>query len=466
MTDSVNRPLRPPQVHHGVVRPAPLPANAPTEQDILISRHHQPNAQPHPHASQMRRASMMPPAILPPPHPHQVPNMHGGLRLPVQGPPHLDLLQLIHQAPFNVEILQRQEAHVLQQALERGDATPLSLLHQFAHGNLPGLHREILLNVLKVQQNQGRLPTRIPSQPQQHYLGVMPNMSPRGSPHQSENFPLNSLIARHQQQQQQHPHHHPQHQHPQRPPHQKQQQPQPQQQQPSQVQQQPNPALMKSANNLAVSPTSGQQRIPSPQELVYHTQQIMQNALIRRKLEEQKENYRKRTEACNEAVKGPGGSSPTAASPLLSFTPTVVMKKLAADRRDSDPKPQIPELRINQGDAGHSAGKANVSDESNSQGLMGAMPHVPLPPPNPIFMMQQQPHQHSHMGSVPVMRPTGEGPMSPQSQNQQRGDLSQFFSPEVIAQVQSGNAPHMPPLPTQKALTLEELERQSASVAL
>lgn len=39
------------------------------------------------------------------------------------------------------------------------------------------------------------------------------------------------------------------------------------------------------------------QRIPSPRELQYHTQSIMQNALIRKKLEEQRENFRKRQEA-------------------------------------------------------------------------------------------------------------------------------------------------------------------------
>ena len=38
------------------------------------------------------------------------------------------------------------------------------------------------------------------------------------------------------------------------------------------------------------------QRIPSPRELQYHTQSIMQNALIRKKLEEQRENFRKRQE--------------------------------------------------------------------------------------------------------------------------------------------------------------------------
>ena len=48
-----------------------------------------------------------------------------------------------------------------------------------------------------------------------------------------------------------------------------------------------------SGSSLSVSPAPQQpQRIPSPQELVFHAQQIMQNALIKRKLEEQKENYR------------------------------------------------------------------------------------------------------------------------------------------------------------------------------
>ena len=39
-------------------------------------------------------------------------------------------------------------------------------------------------------------------------------------------------------------------------------------------------------------------------------------------------------------------------------------------------------------------------------------------------------------------------------------------SPEVLAQANAGNAPHMPPLPTQKVLTLEEIERQAAAVRI
>lgn len=90
-------------------------------------------------------------------------------------------------------------------------------------------------------------------------------------------------------------------------------------------------------SNLAVSPIPGRERIPSPQEIAIHTQQIMQNALIKRKLEEQKENYRRRQE---QDQRQRGGTD----SPSFAFTPTVVMKKMAADRRDSDPK--IPELKV------------------------------------------------------------------------------------------------------------------------
>ncbi len=330
---------------------------------------------------------------------------------PIPQPP--DLLQLIHHAPHNLDILQRPEAFNLQRALESGDATPGTLLQQFAHGNLPPLQREILLNVLKVLQNRGTLPTRFPGG------GMHPpplGISPRTSP-LPDTLSLNILQQRQQQ------HHH--------------------RVSPSvfvqhQAQQQP----LKS-NNLAVSPTGGnQQRIPSPQELVHHAQQIMQNALIKRKLEEQKENFRRRQEgaaAAAAAAAEVASSSGPDPSPNLHFTPTVVMKKLAAERRDSDPQrpPQIPDLRVDVGG-------------ENEGGKAMMMPPVPLPPPQP---QQQQQQQAFQMAQQPQQQGTP-------------GGLSRFFSAEVLAQAQSGNTPNMPPLPTQKALTLEEIERQAAAVRI
>ena len=95
--------------------------------------------------------------------------------------------------------------------------------------------------------------------------------------------------------------------------------------------------------HLSVSPVPQQARVPSPQEMTVLTQQIMQQALIKRKLEEQKENYRKKHgEPTN-------GSQPSPTP--LAFTPTSVMRKNAAERKDSDPqiKPQLPELKITTG---------------------------------------------------------------------------------------------------------------------
>ena len=43
---------------------------------------------------------------------------------------------------------------------------------------------------------------------------------------------------------------------------------------------------------------------------------------------------------------------PSSGSPLLAFTPTSVMRKNAAERKDSDPRPGVPELKISGGVGG------------------------------------------------------------------------------------------------------------------
>lgn len=58
------------------------------------------------------------------------------------------------------------------------------------------------------------------------------------------------------------------------------------------------------------------------------------------------------------------------------------------------------------------------------------------------------------------------GQIPPQNFSGGSQGLSRFFSPEVLAQAQSGNAPPLPPLPTQKAMTLEEIERHAAAVRM
>lgn len=118
------------------------------------------------------------------------------------------------------------------------------------------------------------------------------------------------------------------------------------------------------------------QRIPSPRELQYHTQSIMQNALIRKKLEEQRENFRKRQEQeQKEQIQKQGGERkhqehdataamqnpspveapkpmdspikkapqqqqlqrPHAPSPSM-FTPTSVLRKMTAEKESESSK--------------------------------------------------------------------------------------------------------------------------------
>ncbi|XP_046386068.1 uncharacterized protein LOC124155907 isoform X9 [Ischnura elegans] len=83
-------------------------------------------------------------------------------------------------------------------------------------------------------------------------------------------------------------------------------------------------------------------RVPSPRELRAHTQQIMHAALIKKKLEEQKENFRRKQEMQQQSLSpnpGTGGtkveSSPPPAkhSPTpLGFTPTSVLRKMTAEK--------------------------------------------------------------------------------------------------------------------------------------
>ena len=141
--------------------------------------------------------------------------------------------------------------------------------------------------------------------------------------------------------------------------------------------------------NLAVSPIPGRDRVPSPQEMAIHAQNIMQNALIKRKLEEQKENYRRRQEQDQ--------MRKATESPLLAFTPTVVMKKMAADRRDSDPKPAIPELKVSTSSV-HAVDKLIGTNQiPQPMPQRGTSPGSPRLPPQSnisqqqmIFMQQQQ----------------------------------------------------------------------------
>lgn len=86
------------------------------------------------------------------------------------------------------------------------------------------------------------------------------------------------------------------------------------------------------------------QRIPSPRELQFHTQSIMQQALIRKKLEEQREKFRRQEiqDQTTNVISPQGISSPNKhnihiQSPTqIAFTPTSVLRKMTADKDDNN----------------------------------------------------------------------------------------------------------------------------------
>lgn len=421
-----------------VIRPtSSIPNNAPTEQEILAGLASAGIGAPRP---PIMRFPNIPP------------------RLPLTP----DLLQLIHSHPSNPSLLETREAKSLQFALAHGHAKPMQLVSEFAHREFDPHQREVLVAVLKLLQNQGRLPINMhqlhqqQQQQQQQQGHPMPHVIPHPqptSPRSSPLFPDNVNLALLQQQQPQH------------------------------GQQRLSPAMMmqlaaaqqagRKPASLSVSPQpAGQQRIPSPQEISLHTQNIMQHALIKRKLEEQREKYRQRQEgdlapsahagqhhvhqaaariAASENIPHRSNSDAKQNSSPLTFTPTVVMKKFVSDRRDSDPRPQIPELKISQsGEMPENKGKHEA--QSGLMSMPGqSAPHLSLNSFMSALQSGDVPRE-SHSGQQGGARGGSGGPPG--------ADLSRFFSHDVLSRA----GPAMPPVPIQEAMTLEEIERQASSM--
>lgn len=104
-----------------------------------------------------------------------------------------------------------------------------------------------------------------------------------------------------------------------------------------------------------------------------------------------------------------------------------------------------------------------------------------MPPPGPVSPSRVGPVAPGHGQGLPPNIVGMLGPGGPPGQAPGQGPLARFFSPEVLAQAQSGHVPAMPPMPItgfqlpaevpgaphqQKVLTLEEIERQAASVRM
>jgi len=491
----------------GLVKPAPLPAgippNAPTEQEILEG------------LMGGRKA-----------------NGHRGPPRPPQSMVSPQLSQYLGRMPLNRELLSRPEADHLMMGLNNGTITVDNLVQQLNNTALQQRQRDLLLNVLKLKtMAPPQLPRSAPG-PHQSFAPPHLTVSSVGGQRGTSPLPdpLQSMLLQQQQanqapsmllQQQQavqaarvSPLMFP---HAPAPPHS------------SALAVSPVGNSARSA--LSVSPVPSTQRVPSPQEMTIITQQIMQQALIKRKLEEQKENFRRR-----QGDQGDENDTNTGSpSGPLAFTPTSVMRKTAAERRDSDPRPSVPEVKVTpqKEDGGKapldrplsspSPGKrpavldlgqgripgmqqqrpVSPSRQMPPMGVGPPMSGFPMPHTNPLLYLQNQinpgispalisqansmaqqqmaaanlAHQVARgvdprlMGQRLPPPMFGQGPPSPRMQRQQQpqgglGGLGRFFSPEVLAQAQQGTLPPMPPLPTQKALTLEEIERQAAAVRI
>ncbi|XP_015113085.1 eukaryotic translation initiation factor 4E transporter isoform X2 [Diachasma alloeum] len=209
-----------------------------------------------------------------------------------------DMQMLVNNAPSSRELLQRPEAQAIIQGLQQGEITRQHLMQQLQNPAMQHRHREVLVNILKMYGNT----------------------TPRTvSPHQTPNVTHDPMLQQLLYQQQQRV--------------------------PSPMNNALCPALMSSnvaasSNTLSIQHPVMPHRVPSPRDLVMHTQSIMQSALIKTKLEEQRENYRKRQEQqaqqmhSHQRITSPVNSpSKQMLSPTpLAFTPTSVLRKMTAEK--------------------------------------------------------------------------------------------------------------------------------------
>ncbi|PNF25668.1 hypothetical protein B7P43_G00632 [Cryptotermes secundus] len=246
-------------------------------------------------------------------------------------PPELQLM--ITSAQPSRELLQRPEAQAIIQGLKHGEITPQHLVQQLQNSAMQHRHREVLVSILKLQ--------------------MQPGVSPRAtSPHPHVQQPelLHQMMLQQQQQQ-----------------HQQQQLRIPSPLNSGYCQQSSviSPNLASNPNTLSVQHTVLPHRVPTPRELIAHTQNIMQSALIKKKLEEQQENFRKRQEmqqslspsmpgmssnaTNNSGLKINDSSSPAKhmSSPTpLAFTPTSVLRKMTAEKEAETSGGPVSALRI------------------------------------------------------------------------------------------------------------------------
>ena len=134
-------PLAPPQLTRGgpVIRPSPIPANAPTEQELLAEMAMRQQQHHHPDQQQFR---------MPGHHPGNAAAASGGVGGGVVQPSREEVLCMAARRQLIPELLKTAEAISLQTAVQNGGMNMLNtILYQFVYGQMEPRRREILLQV-------------------------------------------------------------------------------------------------------------------------------------------------------------------------------------------------------------------------------------------------------------------------------------------------------------------------------
>ncbi|XP_033101004.1 eukaryotic translation initiation factor 4E transporter-like isoform X2 [Anneissia japonica] len=191
-----------------------------------------------------------------------------------------------------------------------------------------------------------------------------------------------------------------------------------------------------------MQPSPNMNRIPSPQELAAHTQNILHNAVIKRQLEVQKEKFLAR-EAARKAPAGTPDRQPVRPPVTPAFTPTSVIRKMYETKAEAKNEDQHHDREENESnrsvklDLGKKLESACDEQEHNRQEVAMSQPHPNdmqrafdvsfSSPTRKLHNEPQHHHQQNYQSPSPVnnldmstnQRPTPmqRSPGSHQSQN-------------------------------------------------
>ncbi|XP_044577225.1 eukaryotic translation initiation factor 4E transporter-like isoform X4 [Cotesia glomerata] len=283
--------------------------------------------------------------------------MMGTQRMVGVSPVPQEMQMLGNNIPSIRELLQRPEAQAIIQGLQQGEITRQHLVQQLQNPAMQHRHRELLMNILRMFGNTASR-----------------TVSPHPGSGVSHDPMIQQLLYQQQQQQQQHQH-------------QQQRVPSPMNNalcQPSII----TSNLVSNSNPLSMQHSVIPHRAPSPRDLIMHPQSMMQNALIKNKLEEQRESYRKRQEhqqqQQQQRIASPINSpSKQIMSPTpLAFTPTSVLRKMTAEKEPDgtvDNSKMVSQSQVNQIQQMQSA----VQIIAQAQGVFSRQQNTMRTQPNP-----------------------------------------------------------------------------------